>query len=94
MKSQGTKLMTALAFVVTHLDRPERLLPVISDMAVRHVGYGVRREHYIPVGGALLWTLEQGIGAEFTPELRAAWAEAYVTLASIMTEAAYAEMAA
>lgn len=94
MKSQGTKLMTALAFVVAHLDRPERLLPVARDMALRHVRYGVRREHYIPVGEALLWTLEQGLGAGFTPELRAAWAEAYVTLASVMTEAAYAEMAA
>ncbi len=94
MKSQGTKLMTALAFVVAHLDRPDRLLPVIRDMAVRHVGYGVRREHYIPVGEALLWALEQGLGAAFTSELRAAWAEAYVTLASVMTEAAYAEMAA
>jgi len=94
MKSQGTKLMTALAFVVAHLDRPERLLPVARNMAVRHVGYGVRREHYIPVGEALLWTLEQGLGAAFTPELRAAWAAAYVTLAAVMTEAAYAEMAA
>lgn len=94
MKSQGTKLMTALAFVVAHLDRPGKLLPVASDMALRHVGYGVRREHYIPVGEALLWTLEQGLGEAFTPELRAAWAEAYVMLASVMTEAAYPEMAA
>jgi len=94
MRSQGTKLMTALGFVVAHLDRPERLLPVARDMAVRHVGFGVRRQHYIPVGEALLWTLEEGLGPAFTPELRAAWAEAYVTLATIMTEAAYLEMAA
>ncbi|TCI00019.1 hemin receptor [Roseococcus sp. SYP-B2431] len=94
MTSQGAKLMTALGFVVAHLDRPERLLPVARDLAVRHLSYGVRREHYIPVGEALLWTLEKGLGDGFTPELRAAWAEAYVTLAAAMTDAAYVEMAA
>ncbi|WP_421990568.1 globin family protein [Roseococcus sp.] len=94
MRSQGTKFMAALSFVVDHLDRPERLHPVAREMALRHLGHGARREHYIPLGEALLWTLEQGLGADFTPELRGAWAEAYVILASVMTEAAYPEMAA
>jgi hypothetical protein len=36
-------------------------------------------------GAALLWTLEQGLGAEFTPEVKAAWTETYTALAGVMT---------
>ena len=38
-----------------------------------------------PVGAALLWTLEKGLGPDFTPETRAAWTEAYTALAGVMT---------
>jgi hemoglobin-like flavoprotein len=32
----------------------------------------------------LLWTLEQGLGSEWTPEVRAAWSDAYSLLADAM----------
>ena len=38
--------------------------------------------------GALLWTLGQGLGDAFTPEVEEAWAEAYGLLATVMKEAA------
>jgi nitric oxide dioxygenase len=50
--------------------------------------YGVRREHYATVGAALLWTLQSGLGEEFTPEVREAWASAYLLLSTTMQEAA------
>jgi hemoglobin-like flavoprotein len=31
-------------------------------LAKRHVDYGVKAADYTPVGAALLWTLEQGLG--------------------------------
>ena len=62
-----------------------------AKLARRHVAYGVRPEHYQPVGAALLWTLEQGLGDQFTEETRAAWTHAYGTLAEVMIEAARAE---
>ena len=37
-------------------------------------------EHYPVVGGALLWTLEKGLGEAWTPEVAAAWTAAYGTL--------------
>jgi hemoglobin-like flavoprotein len=43
--------------------------------------------HYAPVGAALLWTLEKGLGADFTPEVKAAWTETYTALAGVMTSA-------
>ena len=90
MVSQGQKLMKALGFIVNSLTRLDELVPVAQDMARRHVGYGVKAEHYDTVGSALLWTLEQGLGPAFTDEAKEAWTTAYGTLAGVMKEAAYA----
>ena len=90
MQSQGKKLMQALGFIVNSLTKLDELVPVAQDMAKRHVGYGVKAEHYDTVGAALLWTLEQGLGSAFTDDTRDAWAAAYGTLAGVMKEAAYA----
>lgn len=94
MAAQGAKLMQALGMAVATLERPEILVPRLCDMARRHVGYGVQREHYASVGAALLWTLRQGLGESFTPEVEDAWAEAFAVLADVMTDAAYRVKAA
>jgi hemoglobin-like flavoprotein len=52
------------------------------------VDYGVTDAHYETVGGALLWTLEKGLGAAFSVEVRGAWLAAYHVLASAMKEGA------
>jgi len=89
MAEQGRKLMATLAIVVRGLARLDTILPAASALAKRHVAYGVREEHYRPVGAALLWTLEQGLGAQWTPELASAWAAAYTTLSGYMISEAY-----
>lgn len=88
VEEQGKKLMQALAFVVKGLSRPETILPVVQELGRRHVSYGVEDAHYDTVGTALLWTLAQGLGAAFTPEVEGAWAAAYGLLAHVMKEAA------
>jgi hemoglobin-like flavoprotein len=50
----------------------------------------VKAEHYDTVGGALLWTLDAGLGPAFTPEVKEAWTSAYTLLATVMKEAAEA----
>jgi nitric oxide dioxygenase len=89
MDEQGRKLMATLAVVVNGLAQLDAILPAASALAKRHVGYGVRPSHYTPVGEALLWTLEQGLGADWTPALAEAWTAAYVTLSQFMIEEAY-----
>ena len=72
------------------LDAPAGILDPLKTLAVRHVGYGVKPEHYTYMGDVeLLRTLEKGLGEEFTPELRNAWVAAFQALATIMKEAAY-----
>lgn len=90
IEEQGRKLMQTLAFVVRGLDRPETIVPAAQQLAKRHAGYGVVDDHYTPVGAALLWTLEKGLGDDFTPEVHAAWTAAYELLAGVMKEAAKA----
>jgi nitric oxide dioxygenase len=89
MGRQGRKLMAAVATVVNSLGDFAAIVPVARDLAKRHVAYGVAPEHYARVGSALLWTLEQGLGDEFTPALRAAWEAAYSALSEVMIASAY-----
>ncbi|KZD21662.1 globin family protein [Tardiphaga robiniae] len=89
MREQGRKLMATLGVVVTGLTRLETVLPAASALAKQHVAYGVKAEHYPIVGGALLWTLEKGLGDAWTPELAAAWTAAYGTLSGYMISEAY-----
>jgi hemoglobin-like flavoprotein len=91
MAQQGNKLMQTLAVAVAHLDNLGAVLPAIEALARRHVAYGVTAQHYDTVGAALLWTLGQGLGDAYTPEVEAAWAHLYTTLAGIMKQAAYSE---
>jgi hemoglobin-like flavoprotein len=89
MDEQGRKLMATLTAVVGGLNKLDTILPTASTLAKRHVGYGVRPSHYTPVGEALLWTLEQGLGADWTPALAKAWTAAYTILSGFMIEEAY-----
>jgi nitric oxide dioxygenase len=89
MTAQGQKLMAAISTVVANLDDLGVIVPVAEALAKRHVGYGVRAEHYAPVGAALLWTLERGLGDDFSADVGAAWAAAYTTLSDVMVAATY-----
>jgi hemoglobin-like flavoprotein len=91
---QGEKLMTMLGQIVSGLDEPEKILPIVQALGRGHVGYGVEASHYALVGTALMRALRHELGAEFTPEARAAWAEAYQFLCDAMCEAAYGPPAA
>ena len=68
MAEQRRKLVAMLAAVVNGLGDLPSILPAASALAKRHVGYGVKAEHYPVVGEALLWTLERGLGPNWTAE--------------------------
>lgn len=84
MAAQGRKLMQTLALCVGSLDRLAAIVPAVRELGRRHVAYHVRDEHYETVGAALLWTLEKGLGPDFTAETRAAWSKVYWVLAETM----------
>ncbi|MEM7019425.1 MAG: globin family protein [Pseudomonadota bacterium] len=94
MKEQGKKLMQMIAIAVGGLNDLGNIVPAVRQLGERHVGYGVKDEHYDTVGEALIWTLGQGLGDEFTDEAKEAWVLTYTTLATVMKEAANAKQAA
>ena len=87
LKEQKKKLIAMLATAVTNLHQVDTIAPAVADLGKRHVAYGVKPEHYQPVGAALLWTLEQGLGPDFTPPVKEAWTSAYLLLAGVMQNA-------
>lgn len=88
MKAQGKKLMSMLATAVKGLDKPETIIGAVQDLGQRHVGYGVKDDHYSTVGAALLYTLETGLGDHWSEEAKIAWATIYTDLANTMKAAA------
>jgi nitric oxide dioxygenase len=87
MAEQGRMLMEVLGLAVGSLDDLPALVPVVQALGRRHAGYGVKDEHYGAVAEALLWTLGQGLGAGFTPAIKAAWTAVYTVLADTMKAA-------
>ncbi len=88
MGAQKEKLLTALNLAVQNADNTGALVPLLENLGRRHVDYGVKDEHYDAVGAALLWTLEQGLQADFTEEARTSWAGVYGLVANTMKRAA------
>ncbi|NPU92704.1 MAG: hemin receptor [Gammaproteobacteria bacterium] len=88
MEEQGKKLMQMIGAAVGKLKDLDTLVPILQNLGKRHVGYGVKPSHYDTVGGALLLTLEQGLGDAFTPEVKEAWTVVYGIMAKTMIDAA------
>jgi methyl-accepting chemotaxis protein len=89
MVKQGKLLMGMFDVAVKGLHSVTTLVPAVEELGRRHIHYRVRAEHFDTVGTALLWTLQQGLGAAFTAEVRQAWVDTYAFLARIMKNAAY-----
>ncbi len=87
MPEQSRKLISMLSFVISKLDNLESIIEEVGKLAKRHIKYGVDAKHYQPVGAALLWTLEQGLGSNWNEEVKTSWTLCYVTLSNAMIEA-------
>ena len=86
MREQGSKLMAMIDTAVGSIDRLDILRTPLREIGQRHSEYGVRLEDYPKVAESLMWTLEQGLGDDFTDEVRAAWTEAYKRVSAVMIE--------
>lgn len=88
MDEQGRKLMAMIGMAVNSLGNLEPLLPAIRESGKRHAMYGVKEEDYDKVASALLWTLQQGLGDDFTDAVKGAWVKTYTAVAEVMKEGA------
>lgn len=86
MGDQRRKLMQVLRFAIDHLDRPEQLAPAVISLGARHASYGVHRDHFAPVGVALLDTLAAWLGVAFDAQARSVWTAVFAALADLMQQ--------
>ena len=84
LQSQGMRFMSTLATIADLLDAPAELGFEIADLAHAHAGVGVRAAHFAPMGVALMVTLAETLGEDYTPDLQAAWHAAYDHFAALM----------
>jgi len=73
MQTQGRKLMQMMGLAVHGLKSPDTLIPAVQALGKQHVAYGVEENDDETVGKALLLTVEQELGADFTPQVKGAW---------------------
>jgi hemoglobin-like flavoprotein len=81
---QEKMLAEALVAVMDHLEDASWLTEQLAALGAKHAGYGVTTEMYDWVGDALLRTLAEVAGADWTGALEAEWTEAYGAIASLM----------
>lgn len=88
MTEQGKKLMQMIGVAVANLHQLDQVLVPVQELGKRHNDYKVKPEDYDTVAAALLWTLERGLGDAWNDDVKGAWTETYVTLATVMKDAA------
>jgi hemoglobin-like flavoprotein len=64
-----------------------QLIPILVDLAARHVSYNVKAAHYGTVGLGLVTTLERTLGSHFDAPTKAAWVELWSLMCTVMIPA-------
>lgn len=82
--AQVHALAGAILAYARNIDNLGALGPAVERMAQKHIGYAIQPDHYPHVAKALLAAIEQVLGDAATPEIIAAWGEAYWFLADIL----------
>ncbi len=85
--AQAIKLMQMVGTAVSALRKPSLLNDAVGALGKRHVGYGVKAEHYNTVGEALLYAIKTQLKDNFTSDVELAWRAVYAELARISIEA-------
>ena len=85
---QEQMLARALVAMVDRIDDAPWIEDQLSQLAKRHARYGVTPEMFRPFGEALLATLAEVAGKDWTPEVAAAWSEAFVEMTRLMLKGA------
>lgn len=88
IEKQACKLMDMLSLTISLLDKPEALAPELEQLGARHVGYGVREDHYAIVADALYGMLRHVLGSDYTTDVERAWHTLYATMRDAMLRGA------
>jgi hemoglobin-like flavoprotein len=82
--AQRDRFAAELEEIVDSIRTLDEFGPRVRTLGARHRGYGVRAAHYKVMGEALMASLRQAIGEQWTPEVEDAWRLAYNLVAETM----------
>jgi nitric oxide dioxygenase len=85
--AQQQSLAAAVFAYAANIGSPQALGPVVERIVHKHVSVGIRAEHYPIVGRHLLGAIAETLGDAASPELLAAWDEAYNALGKLFIDA-------
>lgn len=77
-------LRSLISLPVTLLDNSEAAMPAIHALGQRHAHWGVSPVHFDLMRKALMETLAEVLGEEFTPQAHEAWQAAFDLMANVM----------
>jgi len=83
-QEQEAMLAQALVSVMDHLEDAPWLAQTLGALGERHTGYGVTPIMYDWVGDALIATLAESAGRDWTQEMNKQWTAAFGAIASMM----------
>jgi nitric oxide dioxygenase len=87
-ETQKQKLVSSLAQIVDYYRVGIDPTGYLARLGRSHQGYGAERAHFDVVGDALIFTVAQVLGEDFTPEIRNAWVQAYDEVSTVMLRGA------
>lgn len=89
-EEQHKKLMASVGATIASLNEPERMVPFLQAMGIRHLKYKTESAHYGAVGENLVAVLGEHLSkeGEWTSEMKTAWEEALNAVSEIMIQAA------
>lgn len=82
--AQRFALAGALLVYAQNIDNPAALAGMAERIAQKHVGYAIHRGHYPYVAKALMGAMQDVLGESATPDIMAAWEQAYWALAEAL----------
>lgn len=85
--TQQQSLAAAVFAYAANYRNPDALTPVVERIVHKHASLGITADHYPIVGKHLLDAIQAVLGDAATPDLLAAWGEAYGVLANVLIEA-------
>lgn len=90
LHAQGELLVSALTTAVRGQSDPARVREGLAALGARHVGYGVRPEHYAAARSAMLGALPEVLGDEWDGDAHARWSALLDQVAEAMVAGAVA----
>ncbi|AHH22025.1 putative oxidoreductase [Nocardia nova SH22a] len=84
MDMQPKRLVTAIQFVIDHLENWERAQRFLEQLALDHRKYGVEADHFDAAGRALLAAFHTYNGPLWTRELESGWRDIAILISASM----------